>query len=331
MRAPEFWSGDAEGRDRAPILQALLAPISVIYAASVAHRLRTMQPARASIPVICVGNLTLGGAGKTPVTRALRAKLGIGAHVLSRGYGGSEAGPMRVTEEMSADHVGDEPLLHARDGATWIARDRAAGAEYAARNGARLLLLDDGFQNPALAKDLSIVVIDAGALFGNGKVFPAGPLREPLAAGLARADGLILLHAQQEAFETPALLANFSGPILHAHLEPLAPPPQGPLVAFTGIARPDKFFDTLRAAGGDIAEAIPYPDHHRFTESEMTWLRTLARERNGRLITTEKDFVRLPAAARADIECLPVTAHFQDEGALDALIAPFAARAEARA
>jgi tetraacyldisaccharide 4'-kinase len=325
MRAPEFWSGQAEGRDQALALQALLAPIAWVYGAAVAARLRSAALHRVGAPVVCVGNLTLGGAGKTPVTRAVRALLGADAHVLLRGYGGRMAGPLRVTPEMDAHDVGDEALLHARDGETWIARDRAAGAGAAIAAGARAIVLDDGFQNPALAKDLSLVVIDGDTGFGNSKIFPAGPLRESVAAGLARANAVILMSGNGARAETSAL-SSFHGPILRAHLAPTAVPPAGPLIAFAGIGRPERFFATLQARGGAIAEAVPYADHHPYSAADLAWLKTLARERGARLITTEKDFARLPADVRAEIATLPVTAQFDDENALAALLAPIAKR-----
>ena len=220
--------------------------------------------------------------------------------------------------------MGDEALLHARDGATLIARDRAAGARLAATMGARALILDDGHQNSRLVKDASIVVIDASAGIGNGRVFPAGPLREPLADGLARADGFVLVGDGA----APSWLEGRA--VARARLAPLAPPPPGPLVAFAGIARPDKFFDTLRAEGGELAECIPYPDHHPFSDRELTWLARLADERGARLITTEKDWVRLGHAWRARIRTLPVRAAFEDEAAFDALLALIRAAMEAR-
>lgn len=323
MRPPEFWSADAQGRDSALMLRALLTPVSLLYGAVAAHKMRSATPARLSIPVVCVGNLTVGGAGKTPIVRALRAKLGEGAHVLARGYGGRARGPQRVTEAADARDVGDEPLLHARDGATWIARDRRAGADAAIAAGAQALILDDGFQNAALAKDLSLVVIDAGSWFGNGQVFPAGPLRERLADGLGRADALILMG---ESDEIPEALTRFSGPVLRASLAPLAPLAPGPLVAFAGIARPEKFFETLRAGGADMRDALPFPDHHPFSNADLDLLTNFARDREARLITTEKDYVRLPQAWRVNVTVLPVAARFEDEAALDALLAPVAAR-----
>lgn len=319
MRAPEFWSGRAEGRDAAPMLRALLTPMSWLYAAAAAARWATTTPARVDAPVICVGNVSVGGVGKTPVVRAVRALLrarGVEAHALSRGHGGRLPGPVRVDPSihMAAD-VGDEPLLHARDGPAWIARDRVAGAQAAVAAGARAIVLDDGFQNPTLAKDLSLVVVDAQDGFGNGAVLPAGPLREPVATALARADAVILM-GDGPAADDPRLARMTR---LRAWIEPAGAAPEGPLVAFAGIGRPQKFFDTLTARGGDLADAVPFADHHPYSERDLAFLAKLAAERDARLVTTEKDHVRLPAAARSAILTLPVTARFADEAALAAL------------
>ncbi len=326
MRPPEFWSGDAHGRDSAPILRLALAPVSWVYAWATAERIRTTQPRHAPVPVVCIGNLTVGGAGKTPIARVVRARLGKSAHLLSRGYGGKLAGPLRVTPDMDAREVGDEPLLHAVDGPAWIARDRVAGAQAAAQAGAHVIVMDDGFQNPELAKDLSVVVVDAEAGIGNGAVFPAGPLRERLDDGLARADAVVLLSNTDEEPQLFGWLGRYKGPILRARIAPMAEAPQGKFVAFAGIARPEKFFDTLSALNVDVEEAVPYPDHYLFTESDFDWLLQMSEERKAKLITTEKDAARLPPAWRAQVETLPVAARFEDEAALDALLAPIAAR-----
>lgn len=323
MRPPEFWSANAEGRDRVTLLHALLTPVSWAYAWFAARRIASTMPRHAPVPVICIGNLTVGGAGKTPISRAIRAKLGPNAHTLSRGYGGRIAGPLRVTSDMSAAEVGDEPLLHAADGAAWIARDRVAGAQAAANGGARAIIMDDGFQNPTLAKDLSLVAVDAGFGIGNGAVFPAGPLRERLADGLRRADAIIFVGGDGGR---PDWLARFEKPVLHATLAPTASLPQGPLVAFAGLARPEKFFDTLAALGAPLEETVPYSDHHPYSTDDLAFLDRLARERGATLITTEKDAARLGPDWRARVAVLPVTAQFAEEGALDALLAPIRAR-----
>lgn len=326
MRPPEFWRADAEGRDAAWTLRMLLTPVSWAYAFAAAHRLETTVSRHAPIPVVCVGNFTVGGAGKTPITRALRAKLGQGAHTLSRGYGGRVEGPLRVTPDMDAREVGDEPLLHARDGAAWIARDRFAGAMAAANAGAHAIIMDDGFQNPRLAKDLSIIAVDPAYGVGNGQVFPAGPLRERLADGLSRADAIVMLGDAECEGEW---LEGFSKPVLRARLEPAGIVPEGKLVAFAGLARPEKFFDTLTAMGGQVVEGVPFGDHHFYNESDLGVLAQMAEERDARLITTEKDAARLSPEWRARVFVLPVAARFDDDAALDALLAPIRSRMNA--
>jgi tetraacyldisaccharide 4'-kinase len=327
MRPPEFWNAAPRGRDAAPMLRALLTPVSWVYAWEAARRYRATRPHHAPVPVVCVGNFTLGGAGKTPVTRAVRAALGAGAHVLSRGYGGRVEGPLRVTADMDAREVGDEPLLHAADGSAWISRDRVAGARAAASGGAHAIVMDDGFQNPDLAKDLSLVVVDGQIGIGNGAVVPAGPLRERLSDGLSRTDAIVMLHvAPPETRERPAWLAGFTRPILHALIAPLNALPSGPLVAFAGIARPGKFFDTLAGIGAELTETVPYEDHHVFLDTDLDWLSRMAEERGAALITTEKDHARLAPDWRARVAVLKVAARFEDEAALAAVLAPIKER-----
>lgn len=334
MQPPKFWYG-AEGRDTAPMLQLLARPLSWLYAGVTASKIANAQPVAVDATVICVGNLTVGGTGKTPVVRAIRARLadiGIVAATLSRGHGGRLKGPVQVSASHTAADVGDEPLLHARDGAAWIARDRLEGARAIAASGVRAIVMDDGFQNPALAKDLSLVVFDAAAGAGNGRVVPAGPLRETLAAGLARADAVILMHNGNAAAETSTLrdaLAAFKGPVLSARLTPAATAPAGKLVAFAGIGRPEKFFDTLTALGADMADAITFADHHPYSSGDIERLRAHAEAHQARLITTEKDHMRLPAAMRDTVLTLPVTAAFDDAATLDALLKRALAKREA--
>jgi tetraacyldisaccharide 4'-kinase len=321
MRAPPFWYG-ASGRDAAPLLQALLAPISVLYGAAARWTQARAISAKLDAPVICVGNVTVGGVGKTPIVRALRARLsarGWRPATLSRGHGGRLAGPLVVDPSVhGASDVGDEPLLHARDGLAIVARDRLVGAELAIDRGADLILMDDGFQNTALVKDVSLLVFDAKSGIGNGKIFPAGPLRERLKDGLARADAAIVMGGDGPA---PDYLGGIAGPVLFARLDAAAPAPDGPLVAFAGIGDPVKFFDTLAGLGADLVETAPYPDHHPYKDEELRWLATLAQERGARLITTEKDAMRLSPLWRGKVLTLPVMARFADEAALDALFA----------
>jgi tetraacyldisaccharide 4'-kinase len=333
MRPPEFWKAEVSGRDAALALRALLTPISWAYAAIAAHRYRSGVARHVSVPVVCVGNLTVGGAGKTPIARAIRAELGPTAHTLSRGYGGRVQGPLRVTADMEAREVGDEPLLHARDGAAWISRDRYTGALAAVQAGAQAIVMDDGYQNPWLAKDLSLVAVDPQFGVGNGQVFPAGPLRERLADGLARADALVMVHNLGAAHEAELpeqnWLAEFQKPILHATLQPLGETPHGRLVAFAGLARPGKFFDMLAALGAELTEAVPFDDHHFYSEDDLNVLTQMAEERGAQLITTEKDAARLSPEWRARVVVLPVTARFEDAAALDGLLAPLRSRMNA--
>jgi tetraacyldisaccharide 4'-kinase len=270
--------------------------------------------------------LTVGGAGKTPITRALRTRLGPHAHTLSRGYGGRAIGPLRVTPDMDASEVGDEPLLHARDGAAWVSRDRYAGALAAAQAGARVIIMDDGFQNPSVAKDLCIIAVDPEYGIGNGQVFPAGPLRERLSDGLARADAVVLLGPESEP---QSWLEDFRKPVLAARLEAAGEVQRGKLVAFAGLARPEKFFDTLAALSAEMVDGVPFADHHPYSEDDLLLLTQMAQERGARLITTEKDAARLAPAWRARVLVLPVYAQFSDEAALDALLAPVVSRMNA--
>ena len=323
MRPPEFWE---KGGRRAHTVEALLAPVSMLYAWAGARRLRDGKPEPIGVPVICVGNVTLGGVGKTPIARALASRLrgqGVNTHVLSRGYGGTLKGPLQVdTARHNAREVGDEPLLHAQDGPAWIANDRVAGARAARAAGAQTIITDDGFQSPDIAKDLSILVFDAAAGLGNERVFPSGPLREPVKAALARAD-LVILVGDHEA----PYLTGFAGPVLRAQIQASGAAPSGPLIAFAGIGRPEKFFHTLTAMGGEVSEALPFADHHLFTGNDLALLDRYAAERKARLITTEKDFVRLPPEWRARVATLPVAAKFADKNVIEAALAPLLARA----
>jgi tetraacyldisaccharide 4'-kinase len=316
MRAPGFWQTGG-------LLAALLAPASLCYAAGGWLRRRMASPRAVAAPVICVGNLVAGGAGKTPVALAFGERLrahGCAVHFLSRGYGGRERGPLRVDPERhSAADVGDEPLLLARTAPTWIARDRAAGATAAVQAGAGVIVMDDGFQNHTLKKDLSLLVVDGGYGFGNGRVMPAGPLREPLAAGLGRADAVVLIGPDQCGVEAMLTL-----PLLRAVLAPIAAALAGrQVLAFAGIARPEKFFATLQGMGCRIVGVRAFPDHHPYSEGEVAALIEAARQADAVPVTTEKDAVRLPAAFRSEIQTLPVALRWRDEAAVDRLLSRF--------
>jgi tetraacyldisaccharide 4'-kinase len=301
-----------------------LLPLAAGY--SLAGRLRwaLSRPWRADIPVVCAGNLVAGGAGKTPLAMALASRFsatGRAVHFLTRGYRGRQHGPVRVdTASHTFRDVGDEALLLAGIAPTWVARDRPAGARAAQDAGAEIIIMDDGFQNPSLHKDLSLIAIDGGYGFGNGLVLPAGPLREPLATGFARADAAVIIGRDREgaAGRIPPGLA-----VLQARLTP-GPEAEElagkPLVAFAGIGRPDKFFESLRALGCELLDAVPFPDHHVYKPDEVMWLVEMAAAVGAKPVTTLKDYVRLPEEARPMVDTLSVTLEWADEAALDALL-----------
>lgn len=328
LSTPRWWY--VRGGAPAPITRMLLTPVSWIWAAVTARRIARTVPTDPGVPVICIGNLTVGGVGKTPVVQELLRRLP-GAHALSRGYGGSEKGPLRVDPRRhTAGEVGDEPLMLAKDAPVWIARDRLAGAQAAAKAGARVVIMDDGHQNPAVKKAFTFVVVDGETRddawpLGDGAVFPAGPLREPLAKGLARADAVILMLPADLAEPDPDLVhALIDKPILIARLDPAAPPPPGPQVGFAGIGMPWKVERALKAAGCDLKDFAPFPDHHVYDEGTLKLLADRAAQFDAGLVTTEKDWVRLPPAWRDRVKAWPVHAVFEDETALARMLEPFA-------
>ena len=323
MRAPAFWHRP-DG-----VLSRALSPVGAFFAAATARRVARQPDYDPPCPVISVGNANLGGTGKTPTVIALSERLqarGRNVMVITRGYGGALAGPVQVDPNRhTAADVGDEPLLHAAFCPTIVARDRAAGARLAVEAGAEVLLLDDGHQTPTLRKDLSLLSVDAVAGFGNGRVVPAGPLRESVAAAARRAQFLLSIGPAraQTRFDETCPAAAKALPRLKGSLVPLPmglPWTDRRVLAFAGIGHPEKFFATLRAEGALVLRAEALADHQPLTPSLMTRLETEAKALTAQLVTTEKDFVRLPDRFRPKVLSLPVRLRLDDWTQLDAAL-----------
>ena len=318
MRRPEFWDTPKRGWQT-----YLLSPAAALYGLGRMAHVACVSSGRVPVPMICVGNVTAGGAGKTPVALDLGARLqrrGHVTHFLSRGYGGRLPGPVRVMpNDHAAADVGDEPLLLAEVAPTWVAADRLAGARRAASEGAEVIVMDDGFQNPRLVKDLSLLVFDGAAGLGNGALLPAGPLRETLDGALRRAQAAVLMGEDHHH-----LIERIGShlPVFQASVIPNRPAPgnMDRVVAFAGIARPRKFFDTLEAAGYQIADTASFPDHHPYSDTDLADLRTRAARLDAGLITTQKDLVRLSGSDRDGVSTLGVTLKWVDETGLDLFV-----------
>lgn len=336
MRAPAFWD------ERSPSWPArLLRPVASIYGAVAGWRMRRVGE-RAPVPVVCVGNFTVGGTGKTPTALALArmlGELGQAPAFLSRGYGGRLAGPVRVDPAAHAPaDVGDEPLLLARAAPTIVAHDRPAGTRACAEAGAGIIVMDDGMQNPSLRKDLAFAVVDGDAGIGNGLCLPAGPLRAPLAAQWPLVDALLVVGAGAAGEAVAAEAARRGKPVFRGRLEPdrgaAARISGRRVLAFAGIGRPEKFFDTVAGCGAEVVMRRSFPDHHPYSADEVRALVDEAERRRLLAVTTEKDWVRiaaLDAALARRINTLPVTLSVDDDAPVRTLLAAALARSASRA
>ncbi|MFG1463550.1 tetraacyldisaccharide 4'-kinase [Xanthobacter sp. DSM 24535] len=332
-RAPKFWSRPGS------LAGALLAPVGWMVGAITLHRM-AKPGVGVEVPVICIGNPTVGGAGKTPTALAVLERLkarGASPFALLRGHGGREAGPLRVDPARhDAAAVGDEALLLADAAPTIVSRDRLAGARLAVASGASHIVMDDGFQNPTLHKDAALLVVDGASGLGNGRVLPAGPLRAPFAAQATRADALLLIGTGAPGDYLARSASDIM--VLRGHLSAdtgdAAALLGRRLFAFAGIGRPEKFFQTLRALDLDVAETEAFPDHHPYTPGDLSRLHGQAQAGGLCLVTTAKDLSRLRgeslAPLRAHVEVLRVRLDLEDQSRFDVLIAQAEARAARR-
>ena len=313
MMAPGFWQQDGWAA-------WALAPLGAIVARATARRVAG-QGWRAPVPVLCCGNATVGGAGKTTLVLDLAARLrsrGVAVHCLTRGYGGRAGGPLLVDPAShTAGQVGDEPLLLSAMAPTWVGADRAASARRAVAAGAGALLMDDGLQNPGLVQDAALLVIDGATGFGNGRVMPAGPLREPAAVAASRCRAAVMVGMDQRGAKA-ALPEGL--PVLDAWLVPDQSLHGQRVLAFAGIARPAKFYATLAQAGAVLAGSSDFPDHHRYRPHELRTLLARAARLDAVLVTTPKDAVRLPPHWRARVRPVGIRLAWSDPAALDRLL-----------
>jgi tetraacyldisaccharide 4'-kinase len=316
MKTPSFWY------QKPGALACALTPLATLYTAGSRLRRAVATPLHAAAPVICVGNIVAGGAGKTPTAIALGRLLrheGYAPHFVSRGYGGAAQGPLLVDPQRhTAREVGDEPLLLAKRAPCWVGKDKAqtlhAAADEAAHAKNGLVILDDGFQNPTIAPDAALLVIDGATGLGNGKIVPAGPLRETLDTALARATAVVLIGADEHK-----LLTRLTKPVFEARLRPHIPddfPDLKPYLAFAGIGRPQKFFASCRDIGLRLAETHSFPDHHLYSDADIASLLAEADAKGLQLLTTTKDWVRLPDSAKLKVAALQVELTFRDPMAL---------------
>ncbi len=305
MKTPLFWK-------QKTFLSTLLLPLGWVYGTVTAWRMRRARPYQASCPVFCVGNITAGGTGKTPVSIALAEILkSMGKHpfFISRGYGGKLKGVLVDEKKHTPFDVGDEPLLLAQTAPVVINPNRAEAAKLALQNGADCLIMDDGFQNPTLHKDFSFLVFDGAYGIGNGRVLPAGPLRESFEGGVQRAQALIILGQDVQNLAQKTKL-----PVLRGQIVPVSPQKnKKPVLAFAGIGHPEKFYRSLEECGFDVAATRDFPDHHFYEEAELDALVEEAKQHDLEIYTTSKDYVKISAKFKPLIKVLGIRVEFDDQ------------------
>lgn len=298
MKTPKHWQSNS-------FISKLLVPFGLLYGFLTQLRLKLKKSQHANVPVICIGNITAGGTGKTPVAISIAKMLEtemFHPFFISRGYGGKLQNVLVNNKKHSAAEVGDEPLLLSQQAPVIVNADRVAGARLAETQGADILLMDDGFQNPALYKNLSFLVFDGNYGIGNGRLIPAGPLRETFANGIKRADALIIMGKDKHN------LSKLSGlPTFFAHTEPVQTSISNlNVIAFAGIGHPQKFYHTLNRYGFNVIETIDFPDHHFYTRSELEDILTRAQKQNSVVYTTAKDYVKIPSSLQNEFKVLDI-------------------------
>jgi len=323
MHAPEFWKHQNDVTAIEHFKSQMLRPCGWAYGKITAIKTGlAAKPFVASVPVICIGNLTVGGSGKTPTAVAVMErlkKIGTNAHFLTRGYGGRLSGPVQVDlARHTYKDVGDEALILAQTAPTWKSPDRVQGARSAIKAGAEAIVMDDGFQNPSLHKDLSLIVVDGDYGFGNGRMMPSGPLRESLSKGIKRAKGFILIgddrHCALDSVGIPVIKARTQ---THDWADILK---QNPVMAFAGMGRPQKFFDAIVRTGGNLITRFPFPDHFAYDRRHLQPILDAARGKNAIVVTTEKDMMRVPVHLQGNIHVLPLSLDWDDPDQLDRMI-----------
>ncbi len=315
--SPKFWN------DENSKLLKFLDPISKIYSFISNVRLNNVTPEKAQVPVICIGNVVLGGAGKTPtvefVCDILKERFSA-PHILTAGYGGYLRNVVRVDTHLhSYLQVGDEALLSAKVAPTWIGKNRVNSGRAAVFAGADVLVMDDGFQNNSLEKDLKILVVDSKQGFGNGHLFPAGPLREPVKSGVNKSDMILIIGDKNQELEDRIRQISANIPIFNAKMKVVNPVEieNNRVVGFCGLGYPQKFKKTLIDCGYEVIDFIPFSDHHPYTITEIQKLISGAKGVGATLITTMKDYVKIPEVFKKEMSVINIKLTTDDEGFKD--------------